>query len=85
MKYTLKMPIQNGSETITEFNLREFIKAKDFRGLPDGDLDRALELIARLAAQPTHVVDELRDDDVDALGELVSGFRKGGRKTGTTP
>jgi len=68
---TLKVPVQFGSETITELNLREVVKARDLQGTDLQKLtevDTLLKVLGRLTGQPDPV---LRDLDVRDLGVLL--------------
>ena len=87
MKYTLKKPIQFGSQTITELTIREEVVAGDLRGIPLRDpmyADDVLKLIGRLSAQPDVVIQAMSIADFMEVGELVQGFTALGPETGTT-
>jgi len=82
MKIKLTTPIQYGTETISELELRP-PKAKDMRGLPlKMGMDDMLTLASRCTAQPPSVIDELSFDDVTAVMEAIGNFIGRGRKTG---
>lgn len=82
MKIKLTTPIQYGTETISELELRA-PKAKDMRGLPlNMDMDSMLMLASRCAAQPPSVIDELEFDDLTAVMEAIGSFLGRGRQTG---
>lgn len=83
MKIKLTTPIQYGTETISEFELRA-PKAKDMRGLPlKMGMDDMLTLASRCTAQPPSVIDELAFDDLTAVMEAIGNFIGGGRLTGS--
>lgn len=82
MKIKLTTPIQHGSETISELELRA-PKAKDMRGMPlKMEMDDMLTLASRCTAQPPSVIDELSFDDLTAVMETIGGFIGRGRQTG---
>lgn len=82
MKIKLKNPVQHGSETITELELRE-PKAKDMRGMPlQLDWDAMLTLASRCAAQPPSVIGELSFVDLTAVAEALGDFLGSGLPTG---
>lgn len=82
MKIKLNTPIQYGSETIAELELRA-PKAKDMRGMPlQMDFDSMLTLASRCTAQPPSVIDELSFDDLTAVMEEISNFIGRGLPTG---
>lgn len=82
MKIKLTTPIQNGSETIAELDLRA-PKAKDMRGFPlQMGMDHMLTLASRCSAQPPSVIDELSFDDLTVVMETIGNFINGGPKTG---
>lgn len=81
---TLKVPVQFGTETVTEFRLRR-PKAKDFRRMPmEPKLGDLIDLAGSLAGQPKAVVDELDFEDLGKVLEVVGGFVPGGRESGST-
>lgn len=82
MKFVLATPIQHGTETIKEFDLRR-LKAKDFRSLPaELGFDDMLTLASASAAQPPSVIDELDAEDMTKLMEVVGSFLGSSLKTG---
>lgn len=82
MKITLKDPVQHGSETITELELRA-PKAKDMRGMPlQLDWDSMLTLASRCAAQPPSVINELSFADLTQVAEAIGNFIGAGPLTG---
>lgn len=82
MKIKLATPIQYGTETITELELRA-PKAKDMRGMPVSmGMDDMLTLASRCSAQPPSVIDELSFDDLTAVMEVIGNFIGRGRQTG---
>lgn len=86
IKYELKKPIVNGTETITAFNLREEITAGDMRGLPMRDPmhhDEILKLVGRLSGQPDNVVNKLCITDYAELAQYVGVFMSDGQAIGT--
>lgn len=86
MKTTIKLddPIQYGSETISQLELRK-PKAKDMRGLPlQMGMDDMLKLASRVSAQPDSVIDELSIGDLGRVMEVVGNFIEAGRVTGKT-
>lgn len=85
MKIKLKEPIQYGSETISELELRA-PKAKDMRGMPlQMDMDAMLTLASRCTAQPPSVIDELSFDDLTAVMGAIGDFLGRGPLTGGKP
>lgn len=81
-KIKLSQPIQYGTETISELNLRE-PKAKDMRGMPlQMGMDDMLTLAARCSEQPPSVIDELCFADLTAVTEAIGTFIKPGPQTG---
>lgn len=85
MKLTLKTPIQFGTETITELEIREDIRAKDLRGVKLSELDvtdNLLKLAGRLCGRPDPVMDSLSFPDLMALLGVVGDFLGAGPKTG---
>lgn len=82
MKITLSKPVQHGSETITELDLRE-PKAGDMRGMPlQLDWDAMLMLASRCVAQPPSVINELSFADLTAVAEALGDFLGNGLPTG---
>ncbi|WP_027367402.1 phage tail assembly protein [Desulfocurvibacter africanus] len=82
---TLKHPIQQGSQTITELTFERRLKAKDFKGLPTSlGFDEMFLLIGRLSAQPPSVIDELDTEDLMSCMEVVKGFLPGGLPAGSS-
>lgn len=74
MKFTLKEPIQFGSETIKEIELKKPC-AGDLRGMKmQPDLGDLLDLIGRLAGHPKSVIDKLSVDDLKPILSAVSDF-----------
>jgi hypothetical protein len=83
----LRVPIQFGSETITELTIRP-PTGKDFRKLltqTGYELDTVLTLAGRLSGQPDAVIDRLGGDDLAEVFAIVSGFMPAGPATGSTP
>lgn len=73
-KFTLKEPIKQGSEIISELEMRK-PKAKDFRGMPvQPGVSDLLDLAGRLCAQPKSIMDELGVEDVKIILQAVSDF-----------
>lgn len=67
-------PIQQGSETITEFILDK-PKAKHVRKMQSNPgMDDVLKVIGRLSNQSDSVVDELGMEDMNILAEFFSAF-----------
>ena len=82
---TLKDPIQFGTETITELQLRA-PKAKDFIGMPmsghtGGDI---IKLAVKLSGQPDAVIGELSIGDFMEVADIIGGFFPDGQLTGPT-
>jgi len=80
----LKEPIEQGSETITEFNMKK-LKAKHFRIVKNLDsmtTDETLDLIGKSATQPKAVIDELGIADMAACMDVLSNFFEDGPETG---
>ena len=76
--YLLKHPISRAQGTpITSLTFRP-ARAKDFRGIPAKDdlitMGHFLDIAAKLAEQPTMVIDQLHPDDVAEVVEIVAGF-----------
>lgn len=91
--YTLKEPVQYGSETITELNFQK-PRGKHLRGLTiktagDGgvifSLGDMMDLAGRLATVAPSVISELGADDVMEVMGIVGGFIGAGPETGKTP
>jgi|SRR3990172_6053837 len=85
--YTLRYPVEFGTETITELTLRR-PKGKDMERLRDGatpSMADTLDLIGQLSGQPKAVVRELDADDVEEVAKIIQGFRGSGRPTGDEP
>lgn len=73
-KIKLKHPIQYGSETIHELDMRR-PKAKDLRGLPiKMEMDHMLTLAGRCSAQPDSVINELDFEDMMSVVEVLGNF-----------
>lgn len=83
-KYQLKVPVQWGSETVSELTVGA-LKAKHMRSVPAepkmGDL---LILVGHVTGQPQAFIDELDAADAMALCGLVGGFLSGGQGTGAS-
>lgn len=80
---TLKYPVTQGSETISELVFERRLRAKDFRGLPlNLGFDDMFTLLSRLTANPPSVIDELDTEDLMAAVEVVSDFLPVGLKIG---
>lgn len=81
-KLKLKHPIEVGTETIGELNVRR-PKAKDFRRLPAkpafGDI---LDMAAKLCDVPGSTIDELDPEDLMPLMDLVGDFLPSSLATG---
>lgn len=85
MQLKLKKPIQNGTETIGQLEIRE-PKAKDFRRMPmQPNMGDMLNMLGSLAGQPPSVIDELSVEDMTAATEIVAGFFPSSPPTGGTP
>lgn len=82
----LKVPIQFGTQTISELTFRK-PKAKDFRRLPAGpaSMGDILDLVGQLTAQPKAVIDELDVDDMSEVCGMVESFMPSGPATGPKP
>ena len=81
-KIKLNTPIQWGTETITELELRA-PKAKDMRGMPlQLAMDDMLTLASRCTAQPPSVIDELEFNDLTRVMEEIGNFTGRGLPTG---
>lgn len=81
-KFTLKHPIQFGSETVTELDLRA-PKARDFRKMPmQPTMGDIMDLIAALSGRPPSVVDEMHVEDLAEVANAVAGFFGTGPATG---
>lgn len=73
-KFTLKEPIKQGSEIISELEMRK-PKAKDFRGMSmNPDVGALLDLAGKLCAQPKSVMDELGVEDMKVILQAVGDF-----------
>lgn len=85
MKIKLNTPIQNGTETIAELEMKR-PKAKHFRGMPAKiGMDEMLDLAARSCGQPPSVIDELEADDMMRVLEVVGDFLESTRRIGKQP
>ena len=88
MKYTLRVPIEHGSQTIAELNIRTRIVAGDMRGIPMRDpmfYDDMLKIIGRLTGQPDLVVNQLDMADLEGVSEILAPFIARGPATGSGP
>jgi hypothetical protein len=88
MKYTLMVPIQFGSETITELTIREKVVAGDMRGIEMRQRplhDDIMKLAGRLTGQPDPVIQAMAFADYIEVANLVAGFIDPGPATGNTP
>ncbi len=86
-RYTLRYPVEFGTDTITEITLRR-PKGKDMERLRDGAIPSmadTLDLIGQLSGQPKAVVREFDADDVEEVARIIQGFRGSGRPTGDEP
>ncbi len=88
--HKLKHPITFGSETITELDLPDRLKAKHLRGVKladvtKGDMGEVIKLVGQVAAQPPKVVDELSAEDLFDVLEVITGFLPAGPEIGPTP
>lgn len=91
-RYQLKQPVTvtfrsssgERQEQLTELTLRTEIKAKDLRAIDghDGDVAKAIAMIARLSGRSIAEIDELGAEDFGELAELIDSFTMPGRKTG---
>lgn len=90
--YTLTHPIQFGSETISELQLKP--SAGAFKGFSqvvrdDGSVvfdPYALALVAvRMAGKAPAVADKLHPADMNRLAQVAMSFLVGGHETGKTP
>jgi len=75
-------PISLGKLVVDELRLRR-PKAKDFRGLPEGNMDKMLAFAARLSGQTSKVIDELGLEDMMTLSEIVADFMPAGLTAGS--
>lgn len=84
--YTLKEPVQVGTETITELHFRT-PRAKDLVAMPvsghtHGDI---MALAGKLCGQPPIVIESLGMEDYGEVAAIVGGFTQPGPATGPTP
>lgn len=87
-KYTLKTPIEFGSQAITELNIRTRIVAGDMRGIPMRDpmfFDDMLKIIGRLTGQPDPVIHNMSIEDLEGVSEILAPFIGTGLPTGSGP
>lgn len=83
IKIKLSYPVQFGSETIHELELRR-PKAKDLRGLPlKMEMDHMLTLCGRVSGQPDSVINELDFDDTMKVVEVLGNFIGSSLPTGS--
>jgi hypothetical protein len=75
--YKLKYPVVIAETTIAELAFRR-PRSKDFRELPADEsritIGHFLTLAAKLANQPSAVLDALDPEDMGGVMEVVSGF-----------
>jgi hypothetical protein len=82
---TLKKPVQvtinpgkadERIETIDELTMRTEVKAKDLRAIDgsEGDVAKAIALVAHLTGQPVRVIDELSKDDFGFFAEKLGAL-----------
>ena len=80
--YTLKHPVQIGSETITELHIGA-VKGKHMRSLPADPksytVGTMMELAQKITGQPSVVFDEMDQEDLQEVLEIV------GEQFGTGP
>jgi len=90
VKYTLIYPITIGEgdqkQTISEVSVRR-ARVKDQRRIANFDDDKdgaeiGFTLIWSQCDLTPEIVDEMRSDDADAIGQIITGFRKSGQATG---
>lgn len=91
-EYLLKVPIArtfrgpdgDRSETVDRVTVRP-PKGRDMRVMDKvtGEIAQSLAMIAQLTGLEPYQVDELDVRDISALGEIIEGFTKPGRATGT--
>lgn len=78
----LSVPIEFGSETITELVFKR-PKAKHFRSMPnDPGVSDMLNLAGNICGQPTPVIDELDVEDMNKVMDVVADFIEDGPTTG---
>lgn len=80
----LRHPIEIGSQRIESLTFRP-PTGKDFRQLPEGDMDVTLALAGRLSGQTDAVIDRLQAEDLWEVLAVVGGFGPGGRAIGNVP
>jgi hypothetical protein len=84
--HTLEYPIQWGKdETITEIEINRRLKAKDLKGLPASSaikMEHMIQLISRITAKPSALIEELDTNDLFVLTEVVMSFLPAGPETG---
>lgn len=82
--YTLKEPIEFGSETITVLEFRK-PKARDLLDIPlsgDQRVRGVLQLAGRLCGQPQRVMEEMSIEDFMEVSSIIDGFTPLGQSTG---
>lgn len=83
----LKKPVQFGSETIAELEIRE-PTAGDIRDMPldmtKATMGTLLDLASRCTAQPPSIINKLSIEDATRLAEVIGGFLSGSPQTGET-
>lgn len=82
--YTLKYPIQAGSETITEMVFTRRLVAKDLKGLPAQGMtmDHITLLLARVLGKTSAIIELVDAADLVELAEVINSFLPSGRATG---
>lgn len=82
---TLKHPIKQGSEYISELEFRR-PTAKDMRSLnaERKDFGQILDLAGSICGQPPSVIDKLDYEDTLAVIEVVGSFLQPSQPTGET-
>lgn len=86
-KYTLKHPVQIGTETITEVKFGK-IKGKHMRSLPGVKeaytMGTIMDLAAKVMGESAAVLDEMEAEDVMEVCERVGEMLGAGPATGET-
>lgn len=82
-RMTLKTPLQNGSETITELVFQGPLKGRHMKGLPLAlCYDHLLTIGGRMCGQPPSVMEELCGEDLATVLGVVTDFLPAGPRTG---
>jgi hypothetical protein len=84
IKITLKHPVTQGEQTVSEVVFTRRPKVGDLKGTSSNDeVDRSVKLISRLAGLAPSIVSEIDLQDFTELSGVIEGFLSSGPTVGS--